>query len=172
MIQKITLEHSNPNWPRKQNQTGSTLHQKNRRTKDLLFIILRIFEFRVDTVSFKDLSQAVPTFTQTTWKKYDTSPHRRPSKKVVKIHKQKIYALRPFPTPRRETPFKKYSPAQEIIIMIILLISPQKPPIKLPPGQEPTTSTHGSSVHPLNYPSIQKKNPNSPIQIHTKKKNY
>lgn len=41
--------------------------------------------------------------------------------------------------------------------MIILLISPQKPPIKLPPGQEPTTSTHGSSVHPLNYPSIQKK---------------
>lgn len=29
------------------------------------------FEFRVDTVSFKDLSQAVPTFTQTTWNKYD-----------------------------------------------------------------------------------------------------
>jgi hypothetical protein len=89
------------------------------------------------------------------------SPHRRPSKKVVKIHTQKkvlIYTWRPFPTPRRETSFKKkYSPAQEIIIMIILLISPQKLPIKLPPGQEPTTSTHGSSVHPLNYPSIQKK---------------
>jgi hypothetical protein len=54
--------------------------------------------------------------------------------------------------------------------MIILLISPQKLPIKLPPGQEPTTSTHGSSVHPLNYPSVQKKNLLTPQSKYTQKK--